>query len=57
MKKILLFVIGGIIVFVEGNEGFVLGLFVEELLNYFLKFFWNLEIDCKILMNIDSINM
>ena len=40
-----------------GNEGLVPGLSAEELLNYFSKSSRNLEIDCKILMNIDSTNM
>ncbi len=33
------------------------GLSAEELLNYFQSLLRNLEIDCKILMNIDSTNM
>lgn len=57
MKKILLLATGGTIASVEGNEGLVPGLSAEELLNYFSKSSRNLEIDCKILMNIDSTNM
>ncbi|MDF9504267.1 asparaginase [Bacillus cereus] len=57
MKKILLLATGGTIASVEGNEGLVPGLSAEELLHYFPKSSLNIEIDCKILMNIDSTNM
>lgn len=57
MKKILLLATGGTIASVEGNEGLVPGLSAEELLHYFPKSSLNIEIDCKILMNIDSTNI
>ncbi|MEW4132065.1 asparaginase [Bacillus thuringiensis] len=57
MKKILLLATGGTIASVKGNEGLVPGLSAEELLHYFPKSSLNIEIDCKILMNIDSTNM
>ncbi|HEK9103874.1 asparaginase [Bacillus pfraonensis] len=57
MKKILILATGGTIASVEGNEGLVPGLAAEELLHYFSKSSPNIEIDCKILMNIDSTNM
>ena len=56
MKRILLLATGGTIASVEGMKG-LFGLSAEELLNYFSKSSRNLEIDCKILMNIDSTNM
>ena len=56
MKKILLLATGGTIASVEGMRA-CSGLSAEELLNYFSKSSRNLEIDCKILMNIDSTNM
>ncbi|USK99720.1 asparaginase [Bacillus tropicus] len=57
MKKILLLATGGTIASVEGNEGLVPGVSAEELLHYFPKSSLNIEIDYKILMNIDSTNM
>jgi L-asparaginase len=57
MKKILLLATGGTIASVEGNEGLVPGLSAEELLHYLPNSLQNIEIDSKILMNIDSTNM
>ncbi|MGE6256588.1 asparaginase [Heyndrickxia sporothermodurans] len=57
MKKILLLATGGTIASVEGNEGLVPGLSAEELLHYFPQSSQNIEIECKILFNIDSTNM
>jgi len=57
LKKILIIATGGTIASVEGNEGLVPGLSAEELLHYFPKNLQNIEIECKILMNIDSTNM
>lgn len=57
MKKILLLATGGTIASVEGNEGLVPGLSVEELLHYLPESSDNMSIDGKILMNIDSTNL
>ncbi|MDR6999637.1 asparaginase [Neobacillus niacini] len=57
MKKILLLATGGTIASVEGNEGLVPGLSIEELLNFLPETFNNMEVDGKILMNIDSTNL
>ncbi|MGG1401305.1 asparaginase [Bacillus salipaludis] len=57
MKKILILATGGTIASVEGNEGLVPGLSADELLHFFPKSAGNINIDCKILMNIDSTNM
>ncbi|MDP4083753.1 MAG: asparaginase [Bacillota bacterium] len=57
MKKILLLATGGTIASVEGNDGLVPGLSVEELLHYIPESSANIKIDGKILMNIDSTNL
>lgn len=57
MKKLLLLIIGGIIVLVEGENGFVFGVKVDELLIYVLKFDNDYMMEIYLLMNIDSINM
>ncbi|MGG3467086.1 asparaginase [Neobacillus pocheonensis] len=57
MKKILLLATGGTIASVEGNEGLVPGLSAEELLHYCPITSFDLKIDSRILMNIDSTNM
>lgn len=57
MKKILLLATGGTIASVEGNEGLVPGLSVEELLHYLPESSDHLKIDGKVLMNIDSTNL
>lgn len=38
MKKLLMLIIGGMIVLVEGENGLVFGVKVDELLSYVLKF-------------------
>lgn len=57
MKKILLLATGGTIASVEGNEGLVPGLSVEELLHHLPEASDHIKIDGKILMNIDSTNL
>lgn len=57
MKKILLLATGGTIASVEGNEGLVPGLSVEELLHYLPESSQRIKIEGKILMNIDSTNI
>ncbi|WML42418.1 asparaginase [Neobacillus sp. PS3-40] len=57
MKKILLLATGGTIASVEGNEGLVPGLSVGELLQFLPEPSENIQIDGKILMNIDSTNL
>ncbi|RCX17714.1 asparaginase [Fontibacillus phaseoli] len=57
MKNILLLATGGTIASVEGNEGLVPGLSVEELLQYLQEPSNGLKIDGKILMNQDSTNL
>jgi L-asparaginase len=57
MKKILLLATGGTIASVEGNEGLVPGLSVEELLTFLPELSDQVKIDGKILMNMDSTNL
>lgn len=57
MKKILLLATGGTIASIEGNEGLVPGLTVDDLLLFVSESISNIEIDGKILMNIDSTNL
>lgn len=57
MKKILLLATGGTIASVEGNEGLVPGLSVEELLHYLPDSSDQIKVDGKVLMNIDSTNL
>lgn len=57
MKKILLLATGGTIASVEGNEGLVPGLSVDELLHYLPEPTSGLKIEGKILMNQDSTNL
>lgn len=57
MKKILLLATGGTIASVEGNEGLAPGLTAEELLHFLPESPSNVNIDGKILMNIDSTNL
>jgi L-asparaginase len=58
VKKILLLATGGTIASVEGNEGLVPGLSVEELLHFLPETAsCGVHIDGKVLMNIDSTNL
>ncbi|MBM7652474.1 asparaginase [Neobacillus cucumis] len=57
MKKILLLATGGTIASVEGSEGLVPGLSVEELLHFLPESLGNVKVEGKILMNIDSTNL
>lgn len=57
MKKILLLATGGTIASVEGEEGLVPGLSVEELLQFVAESSAHIKIDGKVLMNRDSTNL
>ncbi|PFN98517.1 L-asparaginase 1 [Bacillus sp. AFS076308] len=57
MKKILLLATGGTISSVEGSEGLVPGLSLEELLHFLPETSGYIKVDGKILMNIDSTNL
>jgi L-asparaginase len=57
MKKILLLATGGTIASVEGNEGLVPGLSIEELLQFVPESSHDIKLDGKVLMNIDSTNL
>ncbi|MEH7115991.1 asparaginase [Neobacillus vireti] len=57
MKKILLLATGGTISSVEGNEGLVPGLSVEELLHFLPETLGDIKVEGKILMNLDSTNL
>src|SRR5690242_828038 len=57
MKKILLLATGGTIASVEGSEGLVPGLTVEDLLHLLPESLGNVKVEGKILMNMDSTNL
>ncbi|MDR4950195.1 asparaginase [Neobacillus cucumis] len=57
MKKILLLATGGTIASVEGSEGLVPGLTVEDLLHFLPESLGNVKVEGKILMNMDSTNL
>ena len=57
MKKILMLSTGGTIAWVKGNEGLTPEFSVKELLHFVSETFDNVNIDGKILLNIDSTNM